>query len=311
MKQAALRARLIKIAEDAKFEAVAVALYDYESGREFAHQGDRFFHAASTIKVAILLALYKLAEEGRVRLGDPLHVRNRFRSLINGKVFRVAANRDGDSEVHGRLGRSMRVGQLARAMITRSSNLATNLLLDYVGLDAVQGFITDAKIEGVEVARGVEDSLAFEKGINNRVTAWGLVRLFRLICEDRFFRIITNTVENRHLPKSENRRKSRNAPIRIVQSSTEFGISMREQVLEILHAQEFNSMIPEGLPKDAQVAHKTGEISTVCHDAGIVFLRERKPYVVAVLTEMPASVEVRSRPIAEMARAVYEALETT
>ena len=84
----------------------------------------------------------------------------------------------------------------------------------------------------------------------------------------------------------------------------------RGQMLEILHAQEFNSMIPEGLPKDARVAHKTGEISTVCHDAGIVFLPGRKPYVVAILTEMSASVETRSGPVAEISRAVFEALET-
>lgn len=274
MRHSSLRDRVSKIAADANFDAVAVAFHDYESGQEFAHEGDRFFHAASTIKVAILLAVHKLAEEGRVRLGDTLHVRNRFRSLIDGEVFRVAANRDGDSEVHSRLGRSMRVSELCRAMITRSSNLATNLVLDYVGLDAVQAMLKEAKIEGVEVARGVEDTRAFEAGINNRVNARGLVQMFRLLCEGNFLRKST-----------------------------------REEVLEILHAQEFNSMIPEGLPKDARVAHKTGEISTVCHDAGIVFLRGRKPCVVAILTEMAPDVQSRSGPVAEISRAIYEALE--
>ena len=84
----------------------------------------------------------------------------------------------------------------------------------------------------------------------------------------------------------------------------------REAMLEILHAQEFNSMIPERLPKGARVAHKTGEISTVCHDAGIVFLPERKPYVVAILTSMPVSVETRTGPVAEISRVICEALET-
>ena len=265
----------MKIAADAEFGAVAVALHDYESGREFALEGDRVFHAASTIKVPLLLAIYKLAEEGRLHLDDTLHVRNRFRSLAGGEVFRVAANRDGDGAVHRRVGRSMRVRELARAMITRSSNLATNLLLDHVGIEAVRGVLAEAKIDGIEIARGVEDTRAFEQGISNRVTARGLVRLFRLLGDGDFVREET-----------------------------------RGQMLEILHAQEFNSMIPEGLPKDARVAHKTGEISTVCHDAGIVFLPGRKPYVVAILTEMPASVETRSGPVAEISRAIYEGLKT-
>ena len=274
MNRSALGERIAKIAGDASFNAVGVALHDYETGRDFSCEGDRPFHAASTIKVAVLVAIYKLAEEGRLRLGDTLHVRNRFRSLVGGEVFRVTANRDGDAEVHGRLGRSMRVHELARAMITRSSNLATNLLLDYVGLDEVRRIMGEAEIDGVEIARGVEDTRAFDAGINNRVTARGLVSLFRHLCGGRFLRQPT-----------------------------------REQMLDVLHAQEFNNMIPQRLPKGARVAHKTGEISTVCHDAGVVFLPGRKPYVLAILTEMPASVESRARPVADISRAIYEALE--
>ena len=273
MNPSALPERIAKIAADADFGAVAVALHDYETGCEFAHEGDRVFHAASTIKVAVLLAIYALAERGRIRLDDALHVRNRFRSLVGGDVFRVSSNRDGDGAVHRRIGRSMRVRELAHAMITRSSNLATNLLLDHIGIAAVRSVLAEAKIDGVTMARGVEDTRAFEAGISNEVTARGLVRMFRLLCEGDFLCEET-----------------------------------RAQMLEILHAQEFNSMIPDGLPKGALVAHKTGEISTVCHDAGIVFLPDRRPYVLAILAEMPASVENRSAPVAAISRAIYEEL---
>jgi beta-lactamase class A len=275
MKSPELTERIVKLALSAKFEAVAVAVHDYDTGETFTHEGDRLFHAASTMKVAVLLAIYALAEQGRIRLGDTLHVRNRFTSLVDGEIFRVAANRDGDGEVHRRIGRSMRVRELARAMITRSSNLATNLLLEFIGLEAVRRVLAEGRINGVKIERGVEDTRAFEAGISNQVTACGLVSLFRLLCEGDFFREET-----------------------------------RAQLLDILHAQEFNSMIPEGLPKGARVAHKTGEISTVCHDAGIVFLPNRKPYVVAILTEMPASVETRTGPVAEISRAICEALKS-
>jgi len=262
--------RIKEIADAAGATGAAVALFDYQKASQFSHCGDRWFHAASTIKVPLLLAVYRLAEEGRIRLDDTLHVRNRFRSLTGG-IFRAAANRDGDSEVHRRRGRSMRVRELARAMIVRSSNLATNLLLDFVGPDEVRRLVAEARLEGIELRRGVEDTAAFEQGINNEVTADGLARCFRLLCQEGFVRAET-----------------------------------REQMVEVLCAQEFNAMLPAHLPREARVAHKTGEISTVCHDAGIVFLPKRKPYVVAILTEWPAHIERRQGCVAAISRAAYE-----
>jgi len=69
-------------------------------------------------------------------------------------------------------------------------------------------------------------------------------------------------------------------------------------------------MIPALLPREARVAHKTGEISTVCHDAGIVFLPKRKPYVLAILTEWPENIERRQACLAEISRAVFEFVTT-
>lgn len=267
-----LRQRIVDLAAGAGATAVAVAFHDYATRKSFSLEGDRFFHAASTIKVPILLTVYHDAEEGRIRLDDTLHVRNRFPSMAGGQVFRVAAGRDGDAEVHGRIGRSLRVRELARAMIVRSSNLATNLLLDFVGVNEVQRLFAD--IPGIEVRRGVEDVAAFDRGLNNEVTADGLVRCFRLLCEEGFARRET-----------------------------------RQQMLEILAGQEFNGMIPARLPKEAKVAHKTGEISTVAHDAGIVTPPGREPYVVAILTEWPVDVEKRSGCVAEISRAVYDHLQ--
>jgi len=265
-----LAERITQAAGGAGAVAAAVCVYDYEKTLQFSHQAERWFHAASTIKAALLLAVYKLAEDGRIRLDDTLHVRNRFRSMT-GEIFRVASNRDGDGEVHRRRGRSMRVRELARAMIVRSSNLATNLLLDYAEPETVRGVLKEARLDGIQLRRGVEDIAAFERGINNEVTADGLVRCFRLLCQEGFLRAET-----------------------------------REQMIEVLCAQEFNGMIPASLPREARVAHKTGEISSICHDAGIVFLPRRKPYVVAILTEWPEDIEKRQGCVAEISRAVYE-----
>lgn len=266
--------RITAIGEKAGFGAVAFALYDYETALAFSHRGDRLFHAASTFKTAILLALYKAAEEGAIRLDDTIHVRNRFRSIADGSIYRVGGSRDGDSEVHQRLGRCMAAADLARAMTVRSSNLATNLLIDYLGLERIHAMLDAAQLtDSIRVVRGVEDELAFAKGLSNEVTAHGLVRLFRLLYQSDFFSEET-----------------------------------RRQILDVLLAQEFNSMIPANLPAEVEVAHKTGEISTVCHDAGIVFMPERKPYVIAILTEAEGVVESRKKAVARMSETIYEFL---
>jgi beta-lactamase class A len=158
-------------------------------------------------------------------------------------------------------------------MITSSSNLATNLLLDLVGLDVLQRTLDHFGLEGIDLRRGVEDELAFEHGINNRVTANGLVGLLKLIGEEHAF-----------------------SP------------ALSGQMLEVLHGQHFKSGIPAGLPREARVAHKTGEISTIAHDAGLVYLPNRKPYALAVLTEWEPSRTGRSSTIAAASYIAYAAL---
>lgn len=271
MDEAALHARIEETRAAGGFRHIAVAVHDYETQRQFSHEGERPFHAASTMKVAVLLALFKAVEEGRARLEDRLHVRNRFRSIGDHSIFHVQRDRDADAAVHRRVGRSMRLDELAHAMITRSSNLATNLLLDYLTRPQIAAMLAAAEVRGLEVVRGVEDTPAFERGLNNTATARGLGQLFRLLRDDGFFTAAS-----------------------------------QKQMLDILFAQEFNTMIPALLPENSEVAHKTGEISTCTHDAGFVLLPGRHPYVVAILTEHPADAESPGKAVAKLSRAVYE-----
>ena len=250
----------------------AVSLHDNESGFRFSLNGDRVFHAASTIKVAILLALFKAIDEGRMRTSDPLHVRNRFRSAVDRTPFVLDSNSDGYPQLYRSVGRTARLGDLAESMIIWSSNLATNLLLEHVGAEYAASVLKDAGVEGVHLHRGVDDTKAHEKGMNNETTADGLVQLFTVLRGD-------------FLSKES-----------------------REAVIHILLNQKFDSMIPAGLPAYATAAHKTGEISTIAHDAGLVYLPSRKPYAIAVLTEWDASAGGRSATIAAASYLAYAAL---
>jgi beta-lactamase class A len=269
----ALRLRIESIVQKSNARAVSVALPDTENGAELHYNADRWFHGASTIKVAILLAVYGEIDSGRLAPQSRLHVRNRFLSAYDGSPFRVLADRDADSEVHAAIGKTMRVNELALHMIATSSNLATNLLLDLIGLEAVQRTIDRFGLTGLDVKRGVEDEKAFDRDIVNRVTANGLVALLGLIAEERAY-----------------------SP------------ELSREMLAILHQQEFKKGIPARLPRDVRVAHKTGDISTVAHDAGVVYAPGRKPYVVAILTEWAADAGSRSPTIAALSHAVYEQL---
>ena len=266
-----LRSAVLGIAGDAGAQRVGVAWFDYEHRLGWSVHGEEWFHAASTIKVPVLLGVYAAIGSGRLQQRSRVHVRNRFLSVATGRPYRVEAQRDANAAVHAAIGKTMKVAELARHMIVTSSNLATNLLVDVVGLDDIRTTLGALSVTGIDLKRGVEDEEAWSAGINNRVTADGLVAALRLIEEG----------------KAVSPEASR-------------------EMLEILHQQEFRSGIPAGLPDDARVANKTGEMSTVAHDAGIVYLPNRAPYVLAILTEWEAGAGARRRAIADISRAVFE-----
>ena len=272
MGEATLREKVLQIGEEARASALAVAAYDFQHHTTWSLNPSRWFHAASTIKVPVLLAVYEAIEQQRFVPHSRVHVRNRFLGIVDGRPFRVSQESDANAAVHAAIGRMLTVHQLAEHMIVTSSNLATNLLLDLVGVEEARACLARLHLGGIDLQRGVEDEAAWEAGLNNRVTAAGLCDAMRLIEEGKAV-------------------------------SPEASRAM----LDILHQQRFRSGIPAGLPEDARVAHKTGEISTVAHDAGIVYLDGRDAYVVVILTEWDAEVTgARQETIARISRAVYE-----
>lgn len=260
------------IMSESKAVAYAVALHDYETDFRFAINANRPFHAASTIKVAILLAVCRAIDEGQLRPDDTLHVRNRFLSAVDQTPFRIDPESDGYPQLHRLVGRTAKISDLTEWMIVSSSNLATNLLLDYLTVDYALNVMREAGVSGIALRRGVDDTKAHEKNLNNESTAQGLLDLFAVLRGD-------------FLSKAS-----------------------RDLAINILLQQRFNSMIPAPLPAHASVAHKTGEISTACHDAGIVYLPEREPYILVVLTEVAPESNGRREAIAKISAAVFQCL---
>lgn len=270
--EVSLYRNVLKIREDHSLENLGISFYDAESTIQWSYNADFYFHAASTMKLAVLLGVFRQVDRGEISLEAPVHVRNRFTSIVNQEPFMLDLGRDADPDVYGHLGKTLTVRELAYWMITKSSNLATNLLVDVIGIATIQHALDELEIDGIKVLRGVEDQAAFNAGLNNEVTANGLLKLLRLIADGKAY-----------------------------------SQSACEEMLKIMLDQQYRSGIPAGLPKAARVAHKTGNISTVHHDAGIVYLESRKPYVLVILTQFN-SAQGRGTAVADVSRDIFNTL---
>lgn len=270
---AALEAALKARGEQERPAEVAVSVVDLASGRRLGINDGIEVHAASTMKVPVLLELFRQAESGRLALDDPVLVRNEFTSIADGSRYALSKEEDGERALYGLIGRRTSLRDLARRMIVRSSNLATNLLMEVVRADSVRRTMERLGAREMGVLRGVEDTAAYRRGLNNTTTARAFARVLEAIarCE------ITSQ-------------------------------EACDEMIEILSGQEFNELIPAGLPPGVPVAHKTGWITEIHHDGGIVYPPGRAPYVLVVLTRGIADTLVSARLGADLSRMVWRSL---
>ena len=249
---------------------VGVAYIDLGSSDTLFLNADSSFHAASTMKVPVMIELFRRASTGSFGMGQRLMIVNQFASIVDGSAYALDPNSDSDTTLYHRVGGRVPVDTLLRLMITRSSNLATNTLIALVGAEQVNRTMRSLGAQRIQVLRGVEDGKAFDKGLINTTTARDLAIILRAIEEGRA-------------------------------SSPEATSEMRQ----ILLAQEFNEKIPSGLPPGIPVAHKTGEITAHSHDAAIVYPPGRSPYVLVVLTRGIQDGAKASKLIADISSIVY------
>jgi len=252
---------------------VAVAFRSLDGRDELLIQPDVEFHAASTMKVPVMIELFRQARAGTLSLDDQLPVVNEFHSIVDGSPFALNVGDDSDAGVYKHIGRRMPLRDLCEAMITVSSNFATNLIIEKLGAAAIQRTTDALGARGMHVRRGVEDGKAFQQGLNNTTTARALMTLLERI--DRA-----------------------DAPGLIDKASS-------GEMIAILKRQHFNDRIPAGLPSGTPVAHKTGEITRIQHDAAIVYAG--RPYVLVVLVRGLDDAKRGSALIADISRVVYGA----
>ncbi|GAA0726904.1 serine hydrolase [Dactylosporangium roseum] len=229
---------------------VSVSLGRLGAPPAYTRLPDEPHYAASTMKVAVLVALYRAGDAGTLDLDAPVPVVNDFASALgDGSRYADDPGYDNEREVWDRLGAAAPARWLARRMIVRSSNLATNLLIALVGLPAVAEAWRLAGATGSVTGRGIEDRAAHAAGIDNTVTAADLARLLGAIA--------TGSIA---------------------------GPRACAEMLDVLAAQEQREDLAAGLPDGVRVEHKNGWIPGVRHGAGVVRPGDTPPYVIAVCT---------------------------
>lgn len=252
---------------------ISVALLDLATGDSLLIGAHTVMHAASTMKVPVMLQLFRDADVGRLRLDAPIEVRNRFRSIADGSAYSLAPGDDSDAELYARVGQSLPLRDLVERMIVRSSNLATNLLIDTADPQRVAATLAALNAGEVRVLRGVEDTPAYQRGMNNTTTAYGLMRVLGELA-----------------------------------AGGAASPAATAEMVGILGRQHFRDMIPAGLPSGVRVANKTGWIPGINHDAAIVYPEGRAPYVLVVLTRGFRDRTAAHRAARDISAAVYGAL---
>jgi len=244
---------------------------DLQTGENIFYNEKENFHAASTMKTPVMIEVFKQAEEGSFSLDDSILVKNEFKSIVDSSLYMMDISEDSGENLYQFIGGKKTIRQLVYDMITVSSNLATNILIDLVHAENVMRTMKEIGAENIKVLRGVEDIKAFEKDLNNTTDAFDLMLIFE--------KIATGEIISK---------------------------KACSEMINILLNQEFNSRIPALLPSDVKVAHKTGSITGIEHDGGIVILPDGRKYILVILSKGIPGSKLKTNIQAELSRMIYD-----
>jgi beta-lactamase class A len=249
----------------------ALAFKDLQTGKTLFINEHEIFHAASTMKTPVLIEAYKQAAEGRLAITDSITIINEFKSIADTSHFTLSAADDSEFELYKHIGEKATLYYLLYQMIISSSNLATNIVIDKLGATNVTATLRSLGANDIKVLRGVEDGKAYEKGLNNVVSAYDLALLFEKMANGKI----------------------------VSQDAS-------QAMIKILLDQQFKDIIPAKLPAGVKVAHKTGFIAGIHHDSGIVFLPDGEKYVLVLLSKNLTDDKAGIEAMANVSEMIYK-----
>lgn len=251
---------------------VAIALYDLNNeSNTITININETFHAASTMKVPVMIELYIQQNEGLLNLNDSIVLVNEFKSIVDGSPYSMDIGDDSDDIIYSKIGTKQTLYDLMVPMITVSSNLATNVLIEIVDAKKVTQTMRSLGADNIEVLRGVEDQKAYDLGLSNSTTANDLLAIMKAIANGE-----AGTKED------------------------------CDAMIAILKDQKWNDMIPKYLPETVEVAHKTGSITGVHHDAAIVYLPDGRSYILVLMSKNLKDFDKGTDQLAQISKSIYE-----
>jgi beta-lactamase class A len=233
----------------------------------------QMFHAASTMKTPVMIELYRQAKGGRFALDDSIRVENEFQSIVDGSTYSLTPEDDSYEKLYDHIGEKRSIRTLMREMITASSNLATNILIEKVGAERTTQTMRRYGADRIQVRRGVEDMKAYNRGLNNQTSAHDLMVIFERLARGEAV--------------SE---------------------EASQEMIQILKEQEYNDMIPARLPDSVEVAHKTGWITGLHHDSGVLFVPGGPTYVLVLLSQNLEDEDAGVTAFARISRLVFDSM---
>ena len=251
----------------------ALAFKNLDDGKEILINENEIFHAASTIKTPVMIEFYKQLHQGKLSLEDTLQIKNEFKSIVDGTMYKLSEFDDSDKNTYNKLGQYYSINNLIYEMITISSNFATNILIDYIGANNVTKSMKEIGALNIDILRGVEDIKAFELGLNNTTSAKDLLIIYEKLAKGKIINNESSAI-----------------------------------MIDILKDQKYDDIIPKYLPKDIEIANKTGMITGVHHDSGIVFLKDGKKYVIIILSKNMSDMESGTEMMAKISELIYKTL---
>lgn len=247
-----------------------IAFKNIATGETLLINEKEVFHAASTMKTPVMIEVFKGVAQGNLQLTDSIEVINQFKSIVDGSVYSLSPDSDSEQDLYTQVGTKKTLSDLVYDMIIVSSNLATNIVIELVDAKKVTQTMRDLGAKDILVLRGVEDQKAFEAGLSNTTTAYDLMLIYEKLAH--------GDAVNKEAD---------------------------EQMINILLDQKFNEIIPAKLPKEVEVAHKTGSITGVQHDSGIVILPEGSRYVLVTLSKNLKDTDKGVAAMANISEMIY------
>ncbi len=249
----------------------AVAFKNLQNEETLLWNEHELFHAASTMKTPVMIEVFKQVANGKLNLKDSVLIKNEFKSIVDGSLYSLNASDDSQQELYKLIGTKVPLSELVYQMIILSSNFATNLIMEMVDGKKVTQTMRDLGAKDIMVLRGVEDNKAFAQNLNNTTTAYDLMVIYEQLAKRK-----------------------------VINSKAS------QDMINTLFDQKHNTIIPALLPKDVRVAHKTGSITGVHHDSGIVYLPDGRKYVLVILSKNLENDEEATKAMARISEMIYQ-----